>query len=430
MKKQQIKAFTLVELIIVITILAILATIGFMSYQSYTADARDGKRVADLGQMRNGLEIYQTKKSLLPVPDAQIVNIGTGGSILVYQGYAGTNVISKIKYEQVKDPKDNIAYTYSTNGDYTKFQLMSMLENGDSMNISQNPVNTTYAANNYNDRKTYVIGNKLGVFLDNTTNAPIQETISGNLDLASTGTTFKVVFSNTSSNSGTITGTGTSLYNNIIAITNTVAQTPIVIPVTYNWYLSGSSWIFKDSNNNITYPTTCNNLLTNSGTFYIAGSLTASGAGFKDGVYTIKPDSNPAFDVYCDMNSDSGGWTRIYKDLTSSENFSRLRNCNTNGRYFETNFECIKPTIGNFTIVKFTRSGYTPLTFNPSSLSFVDSSCPSSNTGRGCRAGWQISPVSGSRYTMREYNNAGSYNAGRWGPTLGTFQSAIIVYGK
>ncbi|MDD5213635.1 MAG: type II secretion system protein, partial [Candidatus Gracilibacteria bacterium] len=215
MNLHKTKAFTLVELIIVITILAILATIGFMSYQSYTADARDGKRVADLGQMKNGLEIYQAKNSVLPVPDAQIVNIGTGSRVLVYQGYAGTNVISKIKYEQVKDPKDNISYTYSTNGDYTKFQLMSMLENGDSMNISQNPVNTTYAANNYNDRKTYVIGNKLGIFLNPTTNAPIQETLSGNIDLSSTGTTFKVVFSNTSTNSGTITGTGTSLYNNI-----------------------------------------------------------------------------------------------------------------------------------------------------------------------------------------------------------------------
>ncbi|MDD5213868.1 MAG: fibrinogen-like YCDxxxxGGGW domain-containing protein, partial [Candidatus Gracilibacteria bacterium] len=144
------------------------------------------------------------------------------------------------------------------------------------------------------------------------------ETLSGNIDLSSTGTTFKVVFSNTSTNSGTITGTGTSLYNNIINITNTVAQTPIVIPVTYNWYLSGSSWIFKDSNNNITYPTTCNNLLTNSGTFYIAGSLTASGAGFKDGTYTIDTDGvggNNPFDVYCDMNTDLGGWTRVF-DVT------------------------------------------------------------------------------------------------------------------
>ncbi|MDD4151644.1 MAG: prepilin-type N-terminal cleavage/methylation domain-containing protein, partial [Candidatus Gracilibacteria bacterium] len=49
MKSYKIKAFTLVELIIVITILAILATIGFMSFQTYTLDARDGKRKRDLG---------------------------------------------------------------------------------------------------------------------------------------------------------------------------------------------------------------------------------------------------------------------------------------------------------------------------------------------------------------------------------------------
>lgn len=29
------------------------------------------------------------------------------------------------------------------------------------------------------------------------------------------------------------------------------------------------------------------------------------------GIYKIKPDSNPAFDVYCDMANDDGGWTLI-----------------------------------------------------------------------------------------------------------------------
>ncbi|MBP8016921.1 type II secretion system protein, partial [Candidatus Gracilibacteria bacterium] len=42
------KAFTLVELIVVITILAILGTIAFLSFGSYTGGARDSKRVSDL----------------------------------------------------------------------------------------------------------------------------------------------------------------------------------------------------------------------------------------------------------------------------------------------------------------------------------------------------------------------------------------------
>jgi len=54
------KGFTLIELLVVISIIGVLMGLLLVSYQGTKKTARDGKRKADLEQIRSALEMYKT----------------------------------------------------------------------------------------------------------------------------------------------------------------------------------------------------------------------------------------------------------------------------------------------------------------------------------------------------------------------------------
>lgn len=230
-------AFTLVELIIVITILAILATIGFMSFQTYTIDARDANRITSLKTMSDWLQIYQAKKSILPDPDAETVNIYSGWLLISTQWYAWTSVLQKLRASDIKDPSDKSYYTYIVNSDKTKYQLLWMLEKDTNL-VAYSPLqkgeglgvrflNEANARTDYTSRYAYTTWNKVGIFFSWTTNIPLQETISGSLvltDATNSNKVFKVMFSNLpKTSSGYVESTGAILPAQIQTITNSVA---------------------------------------------------------------------------------------------------------------------------------------------------------------------------------------------------------------
>lgn len=53
------KGFTLIELLVVVVIIGVLASIGAVSYSTANKKSRDGKRKADIEQIRAALEMYR-----------------------------------------------------------------------------------------------------------------------------------------------------------------------------------------------------------------------------------------------------------------------------------------------------------------------------------------------------------------------------------
>ena len=60
------KGFTLIELLIVVSIIGILASIVLVGLRGTREKARDTRRIADLKQMQNGIELYYGKCQYYP----------------------------------------------------------------------------------------------------------------------------------------------------------------------------------------------------------------------------------------------------------------------------------------------------------------------------------------------------------------------------
>lgn len=118
------KGFTLIELLVVITLIGILMGIALVSYQATRKTARDGKRKADLEQIRSALEMYRADCGSYPVTGY----FSFGGSLTGPPGTpcAGNTYMSLV-------PNDPLSPTYSysyARESNNKYLLCAYLEGG------------------------------------------------------------------------------------------------------------------------------------------------------------------------------------------------------------------------------------------------------------------------------------------------------------
>ncbi len=116
------RGFTLIELLVVIVIIGILMGILLVSYQGTRKTARDGKRKADLEQIRSALQLYHADCGQYP-PSA---SVSSGSSLS--SNCPGSSV--GYMREVPSDPLSGIykySYTYNSEHAYT---LCACLEGG------------------------------------------------------------------------------------------------------------------------------------------------------------------------------------------------------------------------------------------------------------------------------------------------------------
>jgi len=135
--KKSRSAFTLVELIVVITILAILGVIWFISLNSYNTYARDSLRLSNIRTAISWLEIQYTQWWYYALPD-NAVEVWSWTSIVMKQWTIWKKVERTIKASSWiwLDPVTQQEYTYATNTNLTKFQILAFFEWDTSMSSS------------------------------------------------------------------------------------------------------------------------------------------------------------------------------------------------------------------------------------------------------------------------------------------------------
>ena len=103
----------MIEILVVVAIIALLTTIGILSFGQVNKKARDGKRKADLEQVRSALVLYRTDNGVYPTT----LDWSTMSPITAY-----------ISGSSIRDPLSSPNPQYSFTGTTSTFSVCATLE--------------------------------------------------------------------------------------------------------------------------------------------------------------------------------------------------------------------------------------------------------------------------------------------------------------
>ena|SRR3989344_5472615 len=125
------KGFTLIEILIVVAIIALLATIVLVGVGSFRSRGRDARRISDLNNVRNVLELYFSKNGKYPAYPA--VDTWAKLETEINAAAIGVSYLPN-------DPTSGWAYGYCTPAnDTSQYAIAAHLEDGSNPALTQNP---------------------------------------------------------------------------------------------------------------------------------------------------------------------------------------------------------------------------------------------------------------------------------------------------
>ncbi len=114
------RGFTLIELLIVVSIIGLLASVVLVGLGGFRARGRDARRIADLRETQNALELYYVKYNSYP----EITGADSWTSLkeaLVGAGIGVTTISNDPLYP-------DYSYEYGVSGDKQNYVLRATLE--------------------------------------------------------------------------------------------------------------------------------------------------------------------------------------------------------------------------------------------------------------------------------------------------------------
>jgi type II secretion system protein G len=121
--------FTLIELLVVISIISLLSSVVLSSLNDARAKARDARRMSDIKQIQNALEMYRNDKGEYPILSVSTAGTADTGSETRWLSLQSSLVNNKYITALPTDPKPNIeaggatVYANTKNYAYTYYSI-------------------------------------------------------------------------------------------------------------------------------------------------------------------------------------------------------------------------------------------------------------------------------------------------------------------